>query len=76
MKYLILLNRFSFDISGLESKIKDSADNLKNFSFDEGNNRIILEADSIDHQKIRQLQEIKEVLPVNIGYKRFRRYFM
>lgn len=75
MKYLINLNRFFIDTSSIESKFKGHASNLKSFNFEKENNRIFIEADSIDISAIKKLEEVKEVMPVALGYKRFRSFF-
>lgn len=75
MKYLINLNRFFIDKSSIESKLKGHASNLKSLNFDKDNNRIFIEADSLDISAIKELEEVKEVIHISLGYKRFRGFF-
>ncbi len=66
MKYLLFLSRFELDLIKLKSKIEGLG---KNVSFNNTRAGLEVEADSLNVDKVIELQEIEKVIELKTGWK-------
>ena len=64
MKYLIILNKFEFDINILKNKLKNKVNN-----FTEEQGRLVIETNDNITEELKQLQEVKKYYIINTEWK-------